>query len=130
MEIHIKTLEELSSKNSEHLNDIFSTLDTKGIELELIGINRGKNLKIILKRLNKLGELRLYPYQYEMIRLLDEYNTENSLQELSELATDPDDFSSDIPSLKKRIKYCKNPLERKSLERQLNAAYKSMKKRR
>ena len=130
MEIHIKTLEELSSKNSEHLNDIFSTLDTKGIELELIGINRGKNLKIILERLNKLGELRLYPYQYEMIRLLDEYNTENSLQELSELATDPDDFSSDIPSLKKRIKYCKNPLERKSLERQLNAAYKEMKKRR
>ena len=130
MEIHIKTLEELSSKNSEHLNDIFSTLDTKGIELELIGINRGKNLKIILDRLNALGELRLYPYQYEMIRLLDEYNTENSLQELSELATDPDDFSSDIPSLKKRIKYCKNPLERKSLERQLNASYKSMKKKR
>lgn len=54
----------------------------------------------------------------------------NSLQELSELATNPDDFSSDIPSLKKRIKYCKNPLERKSLERQLNAAYKKMKKRR
>lgn len=51
------------------------------------------------------------------------------LQELSELATDPDDFSSDIPLLKKKIKYCKNPLERKSLERQLNAAYKEMKKR-
>ncbi len=122
MEIHMKTLEELSSKNPE--------LDTKGIELELVGIDRGKNLKIILDRLNALGELKLYPYQYEMARLLDEYNIENSLQELSDLATNPDDFSSDIPSLKKRIKYCKNPLERKSLERQLNAAYKSMKKRR
>lgn len=54
---------------------------------------------------------------------VEAYNT------LSELAVDPDDFSSDIPSLKKRIKYCKNPLERKSLERQLNAAYKEMKKR-
>lgn len=54
----------------------------------------------------------------------------NSLQELSALAINPDDFSSDIPSLKKRIKYCKNPLERKSLERQLNVAYKEMKKRR
>ena len=130
MEIHMKTLEELSSKNSEHINDIFSTLDTKGIELELVGIERGKNLKIILDRLNALGELKLYPYQYEMINMLSEFNTENSLQKLSDLATDPDDFSSDIPSLKKRIKYCKNPLERKSLERQLNAAYKEMKKRR
>lgn len=130
MEIHMKTLEELSSKNSEHINDIFSTLDAKGIELELVGIERGKNLKIILDRLNALGELKLYPYQYEMINMLSEFNTENSLQELSGLATDPDDFSSDIPSLKKRIKYCKNPLERKSLERQLNAAYKEMKKRR
>ena len=130
MEIHMKTLEELSSKNSEHINDIFSTLDTKGIELELVGIERGKYLKIILDRLNALGELKLCPYQYEMINMLSEFNTENSLQELSDLATNPDDFSSDIPSLKKRIKYCKNPLERKSLERQLNAAYKSMKKRR
>ena len=129
MEIHMKTLEELSIKNSEHINDIFSTLDTKGIELELVGIERGKHLKIILERLNELSELRLYPYQCEMARLLDEYNIENSLQELSDLATDPDDFSSDIPSLKKRIKYCNNPLERKSLERQLNAAYKEMKKR-
>lgn len=130
MEIHMKTLEELSSKNSEHINDIFSTLDTKGIELELVGIERGKHLKIILDRLNALGELKLYPYQYEMINMLSEFNTENSLQELSELVTNPDDFSSDIPSLKKRIKYCKNPLERKSLERQLNAAYKEIKKRR
>ena len=67
----------------------------------------------------------------ELERLCDKkHSLHESLQELSELATDPDDFSSDIPSLKKRIKYCKNPLERKSLERQLNAAYKSMKKRR
>ena len=129
MEIHMKTLEELSSKNSEHINDIFSTLDTKGIALELVGIERGKNLKIILDRLNALGELKLYPYQYEMINMLSEFNTENSLQELSELVTNPDDFSSDIPSLKKRIKYCKNPLERKSLERQLNASFKHMKRR-
>ena len=58
------------------------------------------------------------------------YSSSQSLQELSDSATDPDDFSSDIPSLKKRIKYCKNPLERKSLEKQLNVAYKVMKKRR
>lgn len=36
----------------------------------------------------------------------------------------------DIPYIKKRIKHCKNPLERKMLERELNVAYKDDKKRR
>lgn len=71
-----------------------------------------------------------FPSQYEIINLLSQSNLDDGLQELSELATDPDDFLSDIPLLKKRIKYCKNPLERKNLERQLNAVYKKMKKRR
>lgn len=71
----------------------------------------------------------------ELLKLLSTLqNHDGSLVELSnqltELSSDSDDFSSDIPSLKKRIKYCKNPLERKNLERQLNAAYKEMKKRR
>ena len=94
------------------------------------GTPHNVNVEKALKFMSELGELKLYPYQYEMINLLSEFNTENSLQELSELATNPDDFSSDIPSLKKRIKYCKNPLERKSLERRLNDAYKSTKKKR
>ena len=51
-------------------------------------------------------------------------------EQLSELVSNPDDFLVDIPSLKKRIKYCKNFLERKVLEKQLNASYKAMKKRR
>lgn len=63
-------------------------------------------------------------------QLFSPYNTEDSLQKLSELDSDSDDFSSNIPDLKKRIKYCKNPLERKNLERQLNTAYKEMKKQR
>lgn len=33
----------------------------------------------------------------------------------------------DISKLKKQIKHCKNPLERKALERQLNKAYKARK---
>lgn len=33
-----------------------------------------------------------------------------------------------ISSLKKRIKYCKNPMEKKNLEKELNALYKSRKK--
>lgn len=35
------------------------------------------------------------------------------------------DKNTDISSLKKRIKHCKNPMEKKMLERELNSAYKS-----
>ena len=95
------------------------------------GLSHNVDVVNILKFMSeRLNGLQLYQYQYEMIRLLDEYNVATSLQKLSDLATDSDDFSSNIPDLKKRIKYCKNPLERKNLERQLNAAYKEMKKQR
>ena len=87
-----------------------------------------RQLIIVSQILQQQSKIEIYN---ELERLCDkERSLHESLQELSELASDPDDFSLDIPSLKKRIKYCKNPLERKSLERQLNAAYKKMKKRR
>ena len=87
-----------------------------------------RQLIIVSQILQQQSKIEIYN---ELERLCDKkHSLYESLQELSDLATNPDDFSSDIPSLKKRIKYCKNPLERKSLERQLNAAYKSMKKRR
>lgn len=34
----------------------------------------------------------------------------------------------DIPQLKKRIKYCRNPLEKKKLQQELNMAYKERKR--
>ena len=71
-----------------------------------------------------------YALLEQLNQLSSQYNKEDLLSSLEEIASGPDDFSSDIPSLKKRIKYCKNPLERKNLERQLNAVYKKMKKRR
>lgn len=36
----------------------------------------------------------------------------------------------DIPTLKKRIKYCKNPMEKKKLEQELNTLYKEHKRNR
>ena len=130
----LNTLEKIAQKNPGHVNEQFATSDSvaKGIQLELIDVGQDENvseaLKILIEKLNELGDLKLYPYQREMINMLSKFNAEKSLQELSELTTDPDDFSSDIPSLKKRIKYCKNPLERKRLERQLNVVYKEMKR--
>lgn len=87
-----------------------------------------RQLIIISQILQQQSKIEIYN---ELERLCDkERSLHESLQELSELASDSDDFSLDIPSLKKRIKYCKNHLERKNLERQLNDAYKEMKKRR
>lgn len=60
---------------------------------------------------------------------------------LESLSSEPESLSSivedissnkevvhDISALKKRIKHCKNPLERKQLEKELNLAYKEKKK--
>lgn len=38
------------------------------------------------------------------------------------------DVNSIIPQLKKRIKYCRNPMEKKKLQQELNMAYKEQKR--
>lgn len=50
-----------------------------------------------------------------------------SLEDLA-LVTEPP--KQDISTLKKRIKYCKNPMEKKKLEQELNASYKEQKRNR
>lgn len=42
----------------------------------------------------------------------------------------PEPPKQDISILKKRIKYCKNPMEKKKLEQELNALYKEHKRNR
>ena len=49
---------------------------------------------------------------------------------LDDLALVPEPPKQDIPTLKKRIKYCKNPMEKKKLEQELNALYKEQKRNR
>lgn len=49
------------------------------------------------------------------------------LKELEELAEELEPKEYGINALKKRIKYCKNPLEKKELNRQLNNLYKKKK---
>lgn len=44
---------------------------------------------------------------------------------LNECAEPP---KQDISTLKKRIKYCKNPMEKKKLEQELNVLYKELKR--
>ncbi len=49
---------------------------------------------------------------------------------LDDLAFVPEPPKQDISTLKKRIKYCKNPMEKKKLEQELNALYKEQKRNR
>lgn len=49
---------------------------------------------------------------------------------LDDLALVPEPPKQDISTLKKRIKYCKNPMEKKKLEQELNALYKEYKRNR
>ena len=126
-------LERENNSSGQNINTL--KMKMSDISPTIPALNVGISAEELSKQLLTASQIIQKQSEIELLNELQRvYNSkellENSLQELSDLATNPDDFSSDIPSLKKRIKYCKNPLERKSLERQLNAAYKEMKKRR
>lgn len=50
------------------------------------------------------------------------------IKTLSEINEYEDNLNLNISKLKKRIKYCKNPLEKQSLQRELNNLYKKRKR--
>lgn len=52
---------------------------------------------------------------------------ENTFKDMEQMIADMPD---DIPALKKQIKYCKNPMEMKALNKRLNDAYKKKNKKR
>lgn len=126
-----KSFEDIREQMNEEMrqmkmSDITSTIVVPDVGISSEELNRQLLItsQIIQKQsqIEILNELKCMYASKESL--------EDSLQELSGMASNLADFSSDIPLLKKRIKYCKNPLERKSLERQLNDVYKEMKKRR
>lgn len=60
----------------------------------------------------------------------DLLKTAKEVDLLEDLALVTKPPKQDIPTLKKRIKYCKNPMEKKKLEQELNALYKEHKRNR
>ena len=60
--------------------------------------------------------------------LEDLLKTAKEFDLLEDLALVPEPPKQDISTLKKRIKYCKNPMEKKKLEQELNALYRYKKK--
>lgn len=68
-------------------------------------------------------------YDMKLKELLEPMRTYPSLSEvLDEICNEVQSKQDTISSLKKRIKYCKNPIEKKNLERELNDLYKKRKK--
>ena len=96
----------------------------------------GKALKIISERIRNFNaeeESVEYGSNSNNIiidDLIDILNKQN--MEWNDILKDSNIYqykSDDISALKKRIKYCKNPMEKKKLEQELNLLYKKKKRR-
>lgn len=100
----------------------------------------GKHIDTIEKMISAMAEARI---QNELDQKYKDLNVESQgdlfedllktakeFDLLDDLALVPEPPKQDISTLKKRIKYCKNPMEKKKLEQELNALYKEQKKNR
>ena len=107
----------LNTRRVEVINFNNNTLDDKTIEL----INRiasisGGSVSKISKALEQLCNSLS-----ESMKIIEEV-----FKDIEEMT----DISDDIVTLKKQIKYCKNPMEIKALNKRLNDAYKKKNKKR
>ena len=93
----------------------------------------GKSINNLAKEIIKAEEEYIKMEQMKVLGLNEEILNCLTLEELnkmfSEIDTEIIDTES-ISNLKKRIRYCKNPMERKQLEQELNVLYKEQKRKR
>lgn len=97
----------------------------------------GKKIDTIGKIINAMTETRTQIELEQEYKDLQEDQIAKLLEIINEIRFD-DNFpiecleppKQDISTLKKRIKYCKNPMEKKKLEQELNALYKEYKRNR
>lgn len=110
-------------------------------------INATTNALIVGKQMDKIGKMlstiieaqiqNELEQEYKNLKvesqgdwLEDLLKTAKEFDLLEDLAVVPESPKQDISTLKKRIKYCKNPMEKKKLVQELNAFYKEQKKNR
>ena len=92
-------------------------LDDETIEsIKYIGALSGESIYKISEALERLSNSLC-----ESMKSLEEV-----FGDIEEMVEPPDD----IPTIKKQIKYCKNPMEIKALNKRLNDAYKKKNKKR
>lgn len=125
--------------NISELHDKFEIINT--------AINAATNAFIVGKQMDKIGkmmsaiiEARIQDElekEYKDLKvesqgdwLEDLLKTAKESDFLEDLAVVSEPPKQDISTLKKRIKYCKNPMEKKKLEQELNALYKEQKRNR
>lgn len=97
----------------------------------------GKKIDTIGKIINAMTETRTQIELEQEYKDLQEDQIAKLLEIINEIRFD-DNFpiecyespKQEISTLKKRIKYCKNPMEKKKLEQELNALYKEHKRNR
>lgn len=100
----------------------------------------GKKMNTIGKMISAMAEARI---QNELDQKYKDLNVESQgdwfedliktakeFDLLNDLALVTEPPKQEISTLKKRIKYCKNPMEKKKLEQELNVLYKEQKRNR
>lgn len=101
----------------------------------------GKQIDTIGKMISAMAETRIQNELEQKYKDLGIHVQEDPIAKLLETINEMyfgDNFpiecleppKQDISTLKKRIKYCKNPMEKKKLEQELNALYKEHKRNR
>lgn len=101
----------------------------------------GKQIDAIGKMISAMAETQIQNELEQKYKDLGIQVQEDSIAKLLETINEMhfgDNFpiecleppKQDISTLKKRIKYCKNPMEKKKLEQELNALYKEHKRNR
>ena len=87
-----------------------------------------ESFKAIKNMADMLG-MSVEEYSNQLIYFNDgsAFPTCELLEKMSDLYNNDLLPQQDISSLKKRIKYCKNPMEKKKLQQELNALYKEQK---
>jgi AraC-like DNA-binding protein len=99
-------------------------------ELDLLDLMYycNNNIGTALELINLAYEIRIPIGQ--IARLFYELlgNKNDKLKQLRKLSKNNEFLHKDISSIKKRIKYCKNSIEKKRLEQELNEMYKKKKR--
>ena len=101
----------------------------------------GKQMDKIGKMISAMAEARIQDELNQKYKDLGIQTQEDPIAKLLETINEmhfgdnfliecPEPPKQDISTLKNRIKYCKNPMEKKKLEQELNALYKEQKRNR
>ena len=129
-------LDRLEVIDISELHDKFKKIND--VTKVLIG---GKKMDAIGKMISAMAETRTQNELEQKYKDLDIQVQEDPIAKLLETINEihfSDNFpiecleppKQEISTLKKRIKYCKNPMEKKKLEQELNALYKEHKRNR